>query len=112
MVEGVNFFPTADVAWRKQAIGRPATAVVGAPAAATWTVTAPGLRSADLATTVTWSDGRVEALTPTATRDPSIPAMQINSAFTVVSRRTLAHRARTPGHCWRARPGLPPSRRR
>ncbi|MEU7922133.1 family 20 glycosylhydrolase [Micromonospora zamorensis] len=88
-VQGVNFFPTADVAWRKQAIGRPATAVVGAPAGATWTVTAPGLRSADLTATVTWSDGRVEALTPTATRDPSIPAMQINSAFTVVSRRTF-----------------------
>jgi len=92
-VQGVNFFPTADVPWRKQAIGRPATATVGAPAGATWTVTAPGLRSADLGATVTWSDGRVEALTPTATREPSIPAMQINSAFTMVSRRTFG----TPG---------------
>ena len=35
----------------------------------------------------------MEALTPTATREPSIPAMQINSAFTMVSRRTFG----TPG---------------
>ncbi|MEU8168894.1 family 20 glycosylhydrolase [Micromonospora sp. NPDC049004] len=88
-VEGVNFFPTADVPWRHQAIGRPTAVVVGAPAGATWTITAPGLRSTDLAATITWSDGRVEALTPTATREPSIPAMQINSAFAVVSRRTF-----------------------
>ncbi|MEU4428365.1 family 20 glycosylhydrolase [Actinoplanes sp. NPDC024001] len=89
-VEGVNFFPTADVAWRRQVIGRPATVAVGAPAGATWTITAPGAASTDLTATVTWSDGRVESLTPTATREASIPAMQINSAFTVVSRRTFA----------------------
>ncbi|SCL70313.1 hypothetical protein GA0070608_4298 [Micromonospora peucetia] len=92
-VQGVNFFPTTDVAWRRQAIGRSVTVAVGAPAGAAWTVTAPGVSTADLTATVTWSDGQVEALTPTATREPSIPAMRVNSAFTVLSRRTFG----TPG---------------
>jgi hexosaminidase len=89
-IQGVNFFPTADVPWRRAAIGRAATVAVGAPAGATWTITAPGALTTDLTTTVTWSDGRVESLTPTATRQANIAAMQINSAFTVVSRRTFA----------------------
>ncbi|MEU8337166.1 family 20 glycosylhydrolase [Micromonospora tulbaghiae] len=89
-VQGINFFPTADVPWRRQVIAKPATVTVGAQAGATWTVTAPGAASADLIATVTWSDGRVESLPVTATREANITAMQINSAFTVVSRRTFA----------------------
>ncbi|WP_345409999.1 hypothetical protein [Nonomuraea salmonea] len=34
-VQGTNFFPTADVPWRLEALG------VAHPAGATWTVTAP-----------------------------------------------------------------------
>ncbi|WP_229070739.1 family 20 glycosylhydrolase [Actinoplanes sp. DH11] len=92
-VQGVNFFPAADVTWRRQVIGKPVTVAAGAPAGATWTVTAPGAAAADLITTVTWSDGRVEALTPTATQEANIPAMRINSGFTVTSLRTFS----TPG---------------
>ncbi|WP_229402705.1 family 20 glycosylhydrolase [Micromonospora okii] len=107
-LQGVNFFPTADVAWRRQAIGRATTATVGAPAAAAWTVTAPGAGSADLTATVTWSDGRVETLTPTATREPSITAMRINSAFTVSSRRTFGAPGTYTGTLSVRSAGLPP----
>ncbi|MEU0562359.1 family 20 glycosylhydrolase [Dactylosporangium sp. NPDC006015] len=89
-LQGVNFFPTADVAWRGQVLGASGAARAGTPAAATWTVTAPGAAPADVSATVTWSDGRVEALTAVTAREASIPGMRINDVFTVVSRRTFA----------------------
>ncbi|GLX00587.1 family 20 glycosylhydrolase [Microtetraspora sp. NBRC 16547] len=89
-VQGTNFFPTADVPWRMAALGTPTTAQIGAPSRATWTVTAPGLASTALTATVTWSDGVTERLTPTTTREASIPEMRINDAFTVVSGRAFS----------------------
>ncbi|GII63601.1 hypothetical protein Skr01_36860 [Sphaerisporangium krabiense] len=88
-VQGTNFFPTADVAWRTEALGAPVTVRTGQQAGATWTVTAPGAASADLVATVVWSDGVQENLTPTTTREASIPDMRINDAFTARSNRTF-----------------------
>ncbi len=88
-VQGTNFFPTADVPWRMAALGAPVTVKGGAPAGATWTVTAPGVASTALTAIVTWSDGVTERLTPTTAREASIPEMRINDAFTVVSDRAF-----------------------
>ncbi|MEV7009952.1 family 20 glycosylhydrolase [Streptosporangium sp. NPDC051022] len=88
-IQGTNFFPTADVAWRMEALGTPATVGTGRPAGATWTVTAPGLASGDLVATVVWSDGARENVTLTTTREGSIPDMRINGAFTAKSSRTF-----------------------
>ncbi|GII84547.1 hypothetical protein Ssi03_25370 [Sphaerisporangium siamense] len=89
-VQGTNFFPTADVAWRTEALGTPVTVRTGQQAGATWTVTAPGAAPADLVATVVWSDGVQENLTPTTTREASIPDMRVNDAFTTRSNRTFA----------------------
>ncbi|MGV9778057.1 family 20 glycosylhydrolase [Streptosporangium sp. NPDC003464] len=88
-VQGTNFFPTADVAWRMDVLGAPTTARSGEPARATWTVTAPGHASGDLAATVTWSDGMEEDVALTTARPASIPGMQVNDAFTAESGRVF-----------------------
>jgi hexosaminidase len=92
-VGGHNFFPTAGVGWRTQAVGGPVTVATGAPAGARWTVTAPGAVAGAMAATVTWNDGRVESLTAVAARAASIPQMWINGTIEVTSRRTFS----TPG---------------
>ncbi|MCF6476707.1 beta-N-acetylhexosaminidase, partial [Nonomuraea sp. MG754425] len=92
-VQGTNFFPTADVPWRLEILGPPATAATGRPANVTWTVTAPGRAPADLDAVITWSDGVKENPVPATTRDASIPDMRVNDAFTVTSARTFG----TPG---------------
>ncbi|MEV4216719.1 family 20 glycosylhydrolase [Nonomuraea sp. NPDC049725] len=88
-VQGTNFFPTADVAWRTEALAEPVTVAAGQPSGATWTVTAPGRAAADLKAGVVWSDGRQEDVTLTTTREASIPDMRINAAFTAISARAF-----------------------
>ncbi|NUS06205.1 MAG: family 20 glycosylhydrolase [Nonomuraea sp.] len=89
-VQGTNFFPTADVPWRLQVLGRPVTVRIGRPAGASWTITAPGLASAALKASIVWSDGVREEVTPATAREASIPDMRVNDAFTAVSGRTFA----------------------
>ncbi|SDT13701.1 family 20 glycosylhydrolase [Jiangella sp. DSM 45060] len=92
-VQGTNFFPSADVDWRVDALGAPATAQAGRPAEVTWTVTAPGVASQSLDATVTWSDGVTGTAEVSTAREASIPGMWINDAFTAVSGRVFE----TPG---------------
>ncbi|MEV0806279.1 beta-N-acetylhexosaminidase [Micromonospora sp. NPDC050200] len=87
--QGTNFFPTANVAWRMRVLGTSGTVRAGEPTAAAWTITAPGLASADLSATITWSDGVQEPVSLTTTRAGSIPGMWINDAFTATSGRTF-----------------------
>jgi hexosaminidase len=88
-VQGTNFFPTADVAWRTEILSPAVTAGTGRPSGATWTVTAPGKAAADLGAVITWSDGVKETATPVTEREASIPGMRVNAAFTVTSTRSF-----------------------
>ncbi|MEV4469126.1 family 20 glycosylhydrolase [Nonomuraea sp. NPDC049504] len=83
-VQGTNFFPTADVPWRLEALG------VAHPAGATWTVTAPGQSTTGLSTVITWNDGTEEHPTPTTDQEGSIPDMRLNGVFTVTSTRSFS----------------------
>ncbi|GAA4221886.1 hexosaminidase [Streptosporangium album] len=111
-VQGTNFFPTADVAWRVDALGTPTTARTGEPAGATWTVTAPGFASGDLVATVAWSDGVREDVTLTTTRQAGIPEMRINDAFTAESGRVFDRPGRYTGTLSIRVPGQAPTERR
>ncbi|GAA3126283.1 family 20 glycosylhydrolase [Streptosporangium carneum] len=107
-VQGTNFFPTADVAWRMEALGAPVTVRTGRPAGATWTVTAPGVASGELVATVVWSDGVRENVTLTTTREASIPDMRINDAFTAKSNRTFSEAGKYTGTLSVRLPGQAP----
>ncbi|MFI6183171.1 family 20 glycosylhydrolase [Nonomuraea sp. NPDC051191] len=89
-VAGTNFFPTADVPWRLQVLGRPVTVRAGRPAGATWTVTAPGHAADGLKASIAWSDGVTEEVTLTTPRVASISDMRVNDAFTARSDRSFA----------------------
>ncbi|MFE3454877.1 family 20 glycosylhydrolase [Nonomuraea sp. NPDC059194] len=90
-LQGVNFFPTADVPWRTAALGADRTVHAGSPAGATWTVTAPA--AGTLTGTITWNDGVTENVTLNTARAADIPGMRGNDTFTAVSNRTFD----TPG---------------
>ncbi|WP_327092992.1 beta-N-acetylhexosaminidase [Nonomuraea sp. NBC_01738] len=92
-VQGVNFFPAADVPWRMAARGADVTAAAGAPARASWTLIAPGRAAADLVAEVAWSDGQRENVTLTTERAGSIADMWLNGPFAATSARTFT----TPG---------------
>ncbi|MFI0349234.1 family 20 glycosylhydrolase [Actinomadura sp. 9N407] len=86
-VQGVNFFPAADVPWRTAATGTDRTVPAGSPSDATWTVTAPAAET--LTGTITWDDGVREDVTLTTARRASIPDMRANGTFTAVSKRAF-----------------------
>ncbi|MFK4040793.1 family 20 glycosylhydrolase [Nonomuraea wenchangensis] len=88
-VQGTNFFPTADVAWRTEILAPAVTATTGRPSGATWTVTAPGKAAADLGAVITWSDGVEETPAPVTEREASIPGMRVNAAYTITSTRSF-----------------------
>ncbi|WP_085369895.1 family 20 glycosylhydrolase [Leifsonia sp. NCR5] len=94
-LEGVNFFPTADVSWQTQ-IGARVTALsptAGGSASIDVSVLAPGAAAADLTATVDWGDGTSSPVTLTAARTSDIAAMTLNSAFTA----TVTHSYATSG---------------
>ncbi|NUR90505.1 MAG: family 20 glycosylhydrolase, partial [Nonomuraea sp.] len=90
-VQGVNFFPTADVPWRVAARGDDVKARVGEPVKPGWTVIAPGADG--VSATVRWSDGQEQDVTPVTSRAGSIPDMWLNGPYTAAAERTFS----TPG---------------
>lgn len=94
-LEGVNFFPTADVPWQTQINAHVTTLATGAGGSASidWSVVAPGAAAGDLTATVDWGDGSSSAVTLSAVKTSDIGAMTLNSAFTA----TVSHSYTTSG---------------
>lgn len=91
-VEGVNFFPTADVSWQTQIAAHVTTLSTGTGGVANidWSVLAPGAAASDLTATVDWGDGTITPVTLTAARSSDIAAMTLNSALTVTASHSYA----------------------
>lgn len=94
-LEGVNFFPTADVSWQTQINAHVTTLATGAGGSASigWSVLAPGAAAGDLTATVDWGDGTSSPVTLTAAKTSDIAAMTLNSAFSA----TASHSYTTSG---------------